>query len=334
MAPPGPNDVTWRAPSTADAPAWTRLRAAIEAVDRTGEVLTDADVADELADPGTDPADHARFAFTADGEAVAWGWVFYVSEPTRHHRIFLDGAVHPEWRGRGLGTALTKWLEQRADAVIAAVDDDLPAWLELRGDTRDTDRIALFTDRGFTPLRHFLELRRDLSTELPSVRPVRDVVVGPYDAERDEALRAAHNEAFLDQWGSEVRDRASWERWFTGSRHFRPDLSLIALDGNDIAGYVLSMVFPDDAPARGYTEAWTSHLGVRRPWRGRGLATALLTSALHAYASAGLEYASLDVDAENPTGALALYRRLGYETRRDVVSYARGPGPTTRRPAT
>jgi ribosomal protein S18 acetylase RimI-like enzyme len=185
--------------------------------------------------------------------------------------------------------------------------------------------MAFFTERGFAPLRHFLELRRDLSAGLPPMRAAGGVVLAPYDNARDEALRDAHNDAFLDQWGSEVRDRASWERWFTGSRHYRPDLSVIALDGNDIVGYALSMVFPDDAAARGYTEAWTSHLGVRRPWRGRGVATALLTTAIHAYAAAGYEYASLDVDAENPSGALGLYRRLGYETVRDVVSYARGP---------
>jgi len=160
---------------------------------------------------------------------------------------------------------------------------------------------------------------------VPDAPATSGLVVAPYEVARDEMLRAAHNDAFLDQWGSEVRDRASWERWFTGSRHFRPDLSRIAFANDDIAGYVLSMVFPDDAPARGYTEAWTTHLGVRRPWRGRGLATALLTDALRAYGAAGYDYASLDVDAENPSGALGLYQRLGYETVRDVVSYARTP---------
>ena len=31
------------------------------------------------------------------------------------------------------------------------------------------------------------------------------------------------------------------------------------------------------------------------------------------FAAAGLDVASLDVDSENPTGALALYLKIGYE---------------------
>src|SRR4051812_29791953 len=197
---PGPaaTDVTWRAPTPADAPAWVRLRAAVEAVDRTGEVFSETDVAEELAQPGTDPAVHARFAFTPDGEAVAWGWVFYVAAPTRQHRIFLDGAVHPPWRGRGLGTALVTWLEQTGTDVLARIadDHDLPAWLELRSDARDDARLALFTDHGFIPLRHFLELRRDLSHDIPDAPGTSGVVVAAYDVANDEALRVAHNDAF------------------------------------------------------------------------------------------------------------------------------------------
>ena len=51
---------------------------------------------------------------------------------------------------------------------------------------------------------------------------------------------------------------------------------------------------------------------MRREFRGRGIAQALLADAMRRFAAAGMEVASLDVDSENPTGALALYVKMGY----------------------
>jgi ribosomal protein S18 acetylase RimI-like enzyme len=302
------------------------LRAEVEAVDRTGEVLGADEVAEELAAPETDPAENARFAFAPSGEMVAWGWVNYWPNATRHYRVMLEGAVHPRWRERGIGTELLSWLAARGREVAPTLPVAQPTWLEVKAEARDDARAQLFAAAGYAPLRHMLELRRDLSTPLPRHAIPAGLHLVPYDPALDEPLRIAHNEAFRDQWGSDERDRAAWDRWYTGSRHFRPDLSFLVLDPEDsdaIAGYALSAIYAEDAAAAGFTAAWTTNLGTRRPWRGRGVASALLSRALHAYADAGLEYASLDVDAENPSGALGLYQRAEYETVRDVVSFAK-----------
>jgi ribosomal protein S18 acetylase RimI-like enzyme len=62
------------------------------------------------------------------------------------------------------------------------------------------------------------------------------------------------------------------------------------------------------ARRRGYTE----DIAVRRPWRRRGLASALIVRSLSALAERGMTEAALAVDAENPSGALRVYERLGY----------------------
>jgi ribosomal protein S18 acetylase RimI-like enzyme len=64
--------------------------------------------------------------------------------------------------------------------------------------------------------------------------------------------------------------------------------------------------------SRGFSEGYTDLLGVRREFRGRGIARALLADAMRRFAAAGLDKASLDVDSENPSGALALYTKMGY----------------------
>ena len=69
------------------------------------------------------------------------------------------------------------------------------------------------------------------------------------------------------------------------------------------------------APCR--VEAWINTVGTRRAWRGKGVARWLMTDVHQRIAAAddGFERAILGVDAENPTGALRVYRRLGLRGR-------------------
>jgi mycothiol synthase len=56
---------------------------------------------------------------------------------------------------------------------------------------------------------------------------------------------------------------------------------------------------------------WVDVLGVLAPWRGRGIAGALLRRSFATFAGRGLRQVLLSVDAENPTGATRLYERVG-----------------------
>jgi ribosomal protein S18 acetylase RimI-like enzyme len=71
----------------------------------------------------------------------------------------------------------------------------------------------------------------------------------------------------------------------------------------------------------GVREGWTGLLGTRRAHRRRGVGRALLAASLRAFADAGMDAAGLDVDRENPSGALGLYERLGYAPRQVEVVY-------------
>jgi ribosomal protein S18 acetylase RimI-like enzyme len=61
---------------------------------------------------------------------------------------------------------------------------------------------------------------------------------------------------------------------------------------------------------------------VRRPWRRRGIASALLADSLSALRDRGLAEAALGVDAENPR-ALALYEGLGFKTASEWITFRR-----------
>lgn len=321
----------WAVPTVDDVPAWTELFAAVEAEDRLGEVLGEEDVGSVLALSYFDAARDGRLLWSPERELVASGTVVCFPS-TRHRRIGLSGTVRPSWRGRGVGTALLTWqiergLELAAELARAARGEaasaEIAAWLEVEAPEEDTGRNALFTDHGFSPLRYYLEMRRPLGEPFPEVAVPGVLSLVPFDPKRDADVRDAHNEAFLDHWGSTGLDAETWAMWVSGHHDFRPDLSFMVVDGDEIAGYALNSVHPNDWPELGFTEGWTHQLGVRRPWRGKGVARALLHATFNAFATEGLEFATLDVDSENPTGALALYLGMGYARDRCRVAWGR-----------
>src|SRR6266540_1357959 len=113
----------------------------------------------------------------------------------------------------------------------------------------------------------------------------------------------ASEDAFQDHWGFVPHDYHEWRAWTVERPSFDPSLWLIARDGDEIAGISLCYV--------GEGEGWVGVLGVRRPWRKRGLGRALLLESLRELRRRGMPCGALGVDSENPTGATRLYERAG-----------------------
>ena len=63
---------------------------------------------------------------------------------------------------------------------------------------------------------------------------------------------------------------------------------------------------------QGYPSSYISLVGVISRWRRSGVAPALLAQTLRASRDAGMERTALDVDSENPSGALGLYTGMGF----------------------
>jgi ribosomal protein S18 acetylase RimI-like enzyme len=68
---------------------------------------------------------------------------------------------------------------------------------------------------------------------------------------------------------------------------------------------------------------WIARVSVRRPWRRRGIASALTAAGLRALRERGMTSAQLGVDSENPTGALGVYERLGFAVAERATTFRR-----------
>jgi GNAT superfamily N-acetyltransferase len=90
------------------------------------------------------------------------------------------------------------------------------------------------------------------------------------------------------------------------------DVWQVAWDGDEVVGGVLGWIDAELNEELGVKRGFTEGIFTRRPWRGRGVAGALIVRNLRLLRERGMTEAALGVDAENPSGALRLYERFGF----------------------
>jgi len=251
-----------------------------------------------------------------------------------YHKIALEGVVRPDRRGQGIGSRLAVAMRERALEAHAERHPGLAALLTLRGRAGDEAQEDLMARVGLAPTRWSFIMRADLGKApgTPGLVP-EGLELRRYDDAMSTALHAAHNAAFEGYPDFTPWSESMWKQHVTESRNFRPETTFVVLDParpDEVVAYVQSYEYDAYFHATGKREAFVGKVGTRPEYRGRGLASTVLSHALHEYRSAGYDEAALDVDSENPTGALGIYERAGFEVESRWTNYtALVPAPET-----
>ncbi len=144
--------------------------------------------------------------------------------------------------------------------------------------------------------------------------------------EDHRAIWEADNEAFRDHWGHREQTEEDFRGLFA-----TPDLDTglwsVAWEGDQVVGSVQTVIWRSENEVLGVRRGWLEHISVRRPWRRRGVARAIIVDALRRLKAAGFAEAMLGVDSENPTGALQLYRALRFEVKDRGATYRKAWEP-------
>jgi mycothiol synthase len=261
--------------------------------------------------PSFDPARDVTIA-ELDGRIVglASREVIDTTDGFREHRN--DGEVDPAYRRRGIGRALLAENLRRHRELAATDITSRPRIYGSWSWERQAGDIGLLEGAGFQPVRWFFDMVRPNLDDLPEVALPDGLRLEPIDRSRARDVWNADVEAFRDHWGGFDSSEAHLQRWLDNPN---TDLSLwvIAYDGDQIAGGVLNAIDPEQNAALGQQRGWLSSVFTRRPWRRRGLATALIACSLAIHRERGMTSAALGVDGDNPSGAFGLYERLGFE---------------------
>jgi mycothiol synthase len=300
----------------ADSPAVTAL---CETVARATDGFSDATlqmVRESYNSPGFDPETDARLVFDAAGTLV--GVSEFYDGSGLHVAPFVFVRVLPGALDAGIGEALLGWAADRGQLTVSLADPTLRVALHTNTSGANEKMRETLERAGWRQERMSWEMEIEV-TRAPAV-PALPPPVQLRAARRDEdekAVYEAEEEIFADHFGFVPRSFDSWMQFNTGLVPYDPTLWFLAMDGNQIAGISLCLL---DQPGRtdsGYV--WS--LGVRRPWRGRGVGLSLLRHSFAELYRRGRRRIALHVDSESLTGATRLYERAGMHVVRDARMY-------------
>jgi mycothiol synthase len=273
--------------------------------------VTPEELEREWKSPGFELERNAWVVETADWRIVGYE---EFNDFHAHASLMGDGYVHPEYQGRGIGTAMLRALEARAHEEVQLAEPDLRVFIRNGMPIGDTGARQLHENEGYHPIRFSwrMEIKLDESPRTPTWPA--GIELRPFVLfQHNRAVFEAHEEAFSDHWGHTPGTFGRWQYRMTSREDFDPSLWFIAWDGDRITGYSLCRYRMGIG--------WVGTLGVRRAWRKRGLGEALLLHSFGEFYKRGMQTIGLGVDAENPTGATRLYKKAGMQIAAEYVFY-------------
>lgn len=274
----------------ADAAGVTEVVAALESLLYGQSTFAQADLEGEWSD--LDLEQDARVVRDGD-RIVGYGVVRERRETWR-----VEGYVHPDALGRGIGALIATALEE--DAARSGARRIQNSVLEA-----DVAARRLLERLGYRAVRVFREMRIALEAPPPAPEWPDGLRVVALDPERDApAFHAAHQEAFADAWDYTPRDLASWRRAHLEGERFDPALWCVVRAGDEIAAGTI-------CSGGTYGGGFVHVLFTRRAWRRQGVGAALLADAFGRFWERGEHSVGLGVDAASETGAFRLYERAG-----------------------
>lgn len=300
-----------RGAESSDLNAVVDLLNACDAAEMGGPDTTAQDIEGDWALDGFDLGSDAWVALADDGRLVGYA---YTGDQLRTGDLEADFWVHPERDEPGLAGRLLSLAERRASELARARGYGHEAALSIFCITANGAKGRLLRQRGFAPARTVYRMAADLETEVPRTLPPEGIDIRAFRLKEDgRLLHATMQEAFADDFWRSNEPFEAWQTRLVGRGDFDPGLWFIAWDGEQAAGGLVAYDHGD--------LGWIKGLGVRRPWRCRGIGSALLTHAFAELARRGQRRVELGVDAEGATQPLRVYERAGMHVAFAYESY-------------
>jgi mycothiol synthase len=274
----------------------------------------------EWQQTGIDLVQSTRIVLAPEGNVV--GCVELWDQFNPPARPWIWGRVHPNWEGRGIGSAMLEWALDTSRRALERLPEDARLAPHVAAPASHRPSIELFESLGMHCQRVTWNMIRDLDGELaePVLPPGYEIRTLRYPDEL-EAVYRAQDEAFSEHWGYVKRPFEEgfrfWKEMAFTAQRLKPELFYLAMRGEEIAGLANAQERSDLDAGKG----WIPALAVRKPHRRHGLGQALLLTAFHALQARGVPRVGLSVDSENRSGATRLYERVGMRVELEMLSY-------------
>lgn len=293
-----PQQYTFRAPNLDELEAIVRVQRASSTYDFGSSSLTKEDLRQSWQSGSWKPETDAWVALDDHGEPVAYG-----EAPQTGEKVWGTMWVLPENRGRGVEQEMVSRFTQRTLSESHATI--------IYGRSTDANVAArsAYEQAGYSIYVTFQIMEIEFQQQPPEPQWPIGIEVKTFRQDQDEQeTYRTDEEASLDKGYHDPLTFDEWaERMSLRSARFDPTLWFLAWSDNEAAGVALSFY------NEGNGTAVVDHLGVRRPWRNKGLGKALLLHSLREFYTRGVSKVRLVVDSASLTNAPRLYSSVGME---------------------
>jgi mycothiol synthase len=282
----------------------------IQTIDRHDEGIVEpvrGAIEDDWANPLFDAEQDTLTVAAETGELAAYASAWGI-DPSTSVEAWIN--VHPNHRGRGLGTWLVGWAEARSRRYLSSPGTSTL----LRPSVSSSGAGGAFLGGlGYRHVRTFWHMERGLDGSEQRGSEPHGVSIRPYRDGDGPFLHRVLEASFEGHFGFEPMAYDVWEA--ATLRAPSSDLSLVFLAerGGEPVGALTTAIDEE--------EPWVAELGVLEAHRGTGIGRALLRRVFAELAARGWTIVKLNVDGENRSGATRLYERAGMKRGRSWHFY-------------
>jgi GNAT superfamily N-acetyltransferase len=304
----------------ADYPAMIEVLEASRSADGLDEISTVENLARAYSDLRNCDPQQDMVMVEVDGRLVGYNRVDWYKELDGTHIYNNFGFLMPDWRGKGIGTALIRHVENRLREIAAGHpqegDKQFATWTSMT----QTAHIGLIEREGYAPVRYSYSMVRPDLENIPDCPLPEGMEVRPVTPEQHRTIWEAEVEAFKDHWGEWQTEEGDYDRWLKEPM-LQPEIWQVAWEGDQVVGMVRNFINREENEKFGRLRGYTENISVRKAWRKRGVARALIANSFRLLKDLGMKEAALGVDALNPNGALQLYEKMGFKVDKEWKTY-------------
>ncbi|MBI3153675.1 MAG: GNAT family N-acetyltransferase [Chloroflexi bacterium] len=305
-----------------DYPKMVAVIAASAEADKIERVDTVEDVANVYSHlVNCDPYQDMLFA-EMNHEVIGYSRGFWRQEENGPRIYGSVGFLAPAWRRKGIGETMLHWIENHMRVIAESHSATETGSLENFVSDGGVGLAALLEKNNYKPIRYIVEMVRPDLEHIPDFPMPEGVEVRQVLPEHYRAIWDASNEAFRDHWGYSEPTEEDYQEWLGNKIIFHPELWQIAWDkeANEVAGQVRTFINTSENEKYNRKRGYTEFISVRRPWRKRGLARALIVRSLSLQKERGMSESALGADSENISGATRVYEDCGFRvTKRNTI---------------
>ena len=268
--------------------------------------------------------------FTEDNKLAG---LAYVEDRDPHVKLEVEAHVDPAYTGKGIGTFLIGWFEERSKLSINQAPEESRVIIEQFIPTVDHMSRNFLEKCGYKVARFFSRMEMDIKSlptkpEFPKgVSVISGESMSMSGEEFNRAFAQAQNEIFKDHWGfveQSVDELVEeFEHWEQHKPNYDPSMVFVAMDGNEMVGQIVCTPSMSEDPEKAYVEV----VGVKKEWRKKGIALAMLRHVFRQLYQRNIFKVCLDVDSESLTGATRLYEKAGMHVAWQEVNFEKQVRP-------